>query len=233
MDTDIRHSVYQTAMPPINRRALRHDVRQEILAMIFDGRLPAGERINERDLGAELDVSRTPIREALLGLESEGFVHSRPARGFAPAPLSARDVNDVYPMVAALEILAVRSTPPERLRARLPELERIAEQMAAARSAKRAQALDDRWHARLAGDCDNERLLDTLASLKRVVRRYELAWMADNAHVQTSTEQHHAIVEALGRDDVDRAAELLDLNWRYTMAEMLAWLTRRPPSASP
>ena len=218
-------------MPPIARRALRHDVRREILAMIFDGRLPAGERINERDVGAQLEVSRTPIREALLGLETEGFVASRPARGFAPVPLNARDVNEVYPMVAALESLAVRSAPPERLRAHLPELERLAEQMAAAPDARRAQALDDRWHARLVNDCGNERLLLTLSSLKRVVRRYELAWMADNAHVETSTEQHHAIVDALGRDDVDRAAELIDLNWRYTMAEMLGWLTLRPPSA--
>jgi DNA-binding GntR family transcriptional regulator len=214
-------------MPPIARRALRHDVRREILAMIFDGRLPAGRRINERDLGAELEVSRTPIREALLGLEGEGFVESRPARGFAPVPLSARDVNDVYPMVAALEILAMRSTPPERLRAHLPELERLADQMAAAGDARRTQALDDRWHARLVTECGNERLLRTLSSLKRVVRRYELAWMADNAHVETSTEQHHAIVRALGGDDVDRAAELLALNWRYTMAEMLTWLGDR------
>jgi DNA-binding GntR family transcriptional regulator len=214
-------------MPPIARRALRHDVRREILAMIFDGRLAVGERINERDLGARLDVSRTPIREALLGLEGEGFVESRPARGFAPVPLSARDVNEVYPMVATLEILAVRSTPPERLRAHLPELERLADRMAAAPDARRAQALDDRWHARLVKECGNERLLRTLSSLKRVVRRYELAWMADNAHVETSTEQHHAIVDALGHDDVDRAAELLDLNWRYTMAEMLAWLGGR------
>jgi DNA-binding GntR family transcriptional regulator len=218
-------------MPPIARRALRHDVRREILAMILDGRLPVRERINERDLGARLEVSRTPIREALLGLEGEGFVESRPSRGFAPVPLSARDVNEVYPMVAALEILALRSTPPERLRAHLPELDRLADQMAAATTARRAQAIDDRWHDRLVKECGNERLLRTLSSLKRVVRRYELAWMADNAHVETSTEQHHAIVEALGRDDVDRAAELLDLNWRYTMAEMLGWLTRRPPSA--
>jgi DNA-binding GntR family transcriptional regulator len=214
-------------MPPIARRALRHDVRREILAMIFDGRLAVGERINERDLGARLDVSRTPIREALLSLEGEGFVESRPARGFAPVPLSARDVNEVYPMVATLEILAVRSTPPERLRAHLPELERLADRMAAAPDARRAQELDDRWHARLVKECGNERLLRTLSSLKRVVRRYELAWMADNAHVETSTEQHHAIVDALGHDDVDRAAELLDLNWRYTMAEMLAWLGGR------
>jgi DNA-binding GntR family transcriptional regulator len=105
--------------------------------------------------------------------------------------------------------------------------------MAAAATARRAQALDDRWHTRLVEECGNERLLRTLSSLKRVVRRYELAWMADNAHVETSTEQHHAIVEALGRDDVDRAAELLDLNWRYTMAEMLGRLTLRPPSAAP
>ena len=102
-------------------------------------------------------------------------MESRPARGFAPVPLSARDVNEVYPMVAALEILALRSTPPERLHPHLSELERLADQMAAAATARRAQALDYRWHTRLAEECGNERLLRTLSSLKRVVRRYELA----------------------------------------------------------
>jgi DNA-binding GntR family transcriptional regulator len=209
------------------------DIALVLEQAIVSGELAPGTLLRQEQLSDQFEVSRTPIREALLGLEGEGFVESRPARGFAPVPLSARDVNEVYPMVAALEILAVRSTPPERLRAHLPELERLADRMAAAPDARRAQALDDRWHARLVKECGNERLLRTLASLKRVVRRYELAWMADNAHVETSTEQHHAIGEALAGDDVDRAAQLLDLNWRYTMAEMLAWLTRRPPSAAP
>jgi DNA-binding GntR family transcriptional regulator len=203
-------------------------VRQELLAKIFDGSLPVGERIHEREVAEELGVSRTPIREALMALEEEGFVESRPSRGFAPAALSAQDVREVYPMVAALEVLAIRSTDPAVLKSRLEELHKLADDLvAAAGDARRVQELDDRWHETLVSGCHNERALRTLASLKRVVRRYEYAWLGDSEHVQISTEQHHGIIDALGTDDLGRAAELLELNWRCTMVGLLDWLARR------
>ncbi|ADB51755.1 GntR family transcriptional regulator [Conexibacter woesei] len=217
-----------TAAGPIARTPLREEVRRRLLAQLFDGTLPVGERINERRVAETLGVSRTPVREALMALEQEGFVASRPARGFAPTPLSARDVREVYPMVAALEALAVRSTEPAVLAARLDALAALADELAAAGDdARRVQRLDDRWHERLVSGCDNDRLLRTLDGLKRVVRRYELAWLGERERVELSTAQHHAIVAALRTGDLDDATALIELNWRGTMAGLLAWLERR------
>lgn len=212
---------------PIARTPLREEVRRRLLAQLFDGTLPAGERINERRVAEALGVSRTPVREALMALEQEGFVESRPARGFAPSPLSARDVREVYPMVAALEALAVRSTEPAVLASRLDALDALADELAAGGDARRVQQLDDRWHERLVSGCGNDRLLRTLDGLKRVVRRYELAWLGERDRVDLSTAQHHAIVAALRAGDLDDATALIELNWRATMSGLLAWLERR------
>lgn len=214
-------------MPAIQRQPLRQQVRQELLAMVFDGSLPVGVRINERQVAEQLGVSRTPVREALMALEEEGIVESRPARGFAPAPLSARDVRETYPMIAALEVLAIRSTAPEVLAAASGRLRRTADELAGAEGdARRAKRLDDRWHDQLVAGCGNERLLRSLAALKRVVDRYELAWLGDGERSAVSVEQHHGIADALAAGDLGRAAALLELNWRATMQGLLAWLER-------
>lgn len=215
-------------MPPIPRTPLRQQVRRELLKMIFDGTLAVGERIAEREVAERLGVSRTPVREALMALEEEGIVESRPARGFAPTPLSARDVRETYPLIAALEVLAVRSAEPEALAALAPRLQALAEELAAAGDDPRTlRRLDDRWHEQLVAAAGNLRLQRTLEGLKRVVRRYELAWLDDGERVEVSAEQHAAIAASIAAGDVDEVARLLELNWRTTMAGLLGWLERR------
>jgi DNA-binding GntR family transcriptional regulator len=215
-------------MPPIHRTPLRQQVRRELLKMVFDGTLPVGERIAERAVAERLGVSRTPVREALMALEEEGIVESRPARGFAPAPLSARDVRETYPLIAALEVLAIRSADPATLPALGARLRQLADELEAAGDDPRAlRRLDDRWHAQLVAPSGNERLRRTLEGLKRVVRRYELAWLDDGERVELSAAQHAAIADALAAGDVEEAARLLELNWRATMNGLLGWLERR------
>jgi DNA-binding GntR family transcriptional regulator len=215
-------------MPPIPRTPLRQQVRRELLKMIFDGTLAVGERIAEREVAERLGVSRTPVREALMALEEEGIVESRPARGFAPAPLSAQDVRETYPLIAALEVLAIRGTDPAALAGLGARLRELAAGLAAAGDDPRAlQRLDDRWHGQLVAACGNGRLLRTLEGLKRVVRRYELAWLDDGERVEVSAAQHAAIADALAAGEVAEAARLLELNWRATMAGLLGWLERR------
>ena len=81
------------------------------------GDLLPGNRLQDVLLAAELGVSRTPVREALLRLERDGLVESDPNRGFFVAPLSRKEVAEIYPMVWALECLALDSceppTPPQ------------------------------------------------------------------------------------------------------------------------
>lgn len=89
------------------RKPLRHHVRQEILARLVDQRLPAGTRINESHLAADLGVSRTPLREAMLGLEATGFLDSDMGRGFLVPPLSATAFAQVQVVLGRLAPVAL------------------------------------------------------------------------------------------------------------------------------
>ena len=76
--------------------------------MILDGRLPAGERINEVRLAAQLGVSRTPLREALARLANEGALRDEPRRGYFVKPLTGEEVRAIYPIRAILDPAALR-----------------------------------------------------------------------------------------------------------------------------
>ena len=75
---------------------------------IIDGRLPPGQRLKEEELARELGISRTPVREALLLLESEGLVESIPRRGATVRSYAVSDLDDVYQLRALLEGYAAR-----------------------------------------------------------------------------------------------------------------------------
>ncbi|HEU4448584.1 MAG TPA: GntR family transcriptional regulator [Gaiellaceae bacterium] len=75
---------------------------------IIDGRLPPGQRLKEEELARELGMSRTPVREALLMLESEGLVESIPRRGATVRSYAVDDLADVYQLRALLEGYAAR-----------------------------------------------------------------------------------------------------------------------------
>ena len=206
------------------RAPLREDVRQIVLDRILSGELPPGSRITESRLAAELGVSRTPLREALFNLESEGFVRADLARGFSVAPLSVREVRESYPILQALESLALRSL--GRLAvATAPELRRINQELGAvAGDSERGQLLDHQWHEALLAASPNRRLLDLIARLKETVSRYERLYMRDATLVAASVAQHLRVIEALESGDLDRAVRELEENWRFALEMLLVRL---------
>ena len=129
-------------------------IRQAIL----DGELPAGSRLKEDELAARLDVSRTPVREALRRLEAEGLVVHEAKRGAAVRAYSASELDDMYRLRAMLEGYAARRaaermTPElaEQLRARDITVNGLApglEPPGAGHTVTELVALLDRWRGR-------------------------------------------------------------------------------------
>src|SRR5687767_8917046 len=109
-----------------DRPNLSDELASTVRDMILDGGLPAGERVNEVHLAARLGVSRTPVREALSRLVSEGAVTIVPRLGFFICPLTAEEVEDIYPMRALLDPAALRlaGIPPRAKLERLKTLNR-------------------------------------------------------------------------------------------------------------
>jgi DNA-binding GntR family transcriptional regulator len=206
--------------PSAKSSRLRQNLRSTLLRRIVAGELEAGKPINESHLATQLKVSRTPLREALLQLEQEGFIRSDERRGFSVERLSAREIREVYPMIWTLEGLALRSS---AVCAHLLvlELARVNSEFARARTLERALDLDCRWHERLTSQSQNRRLLETISALRLGIRRYEMVYMADTRLLPESVAQHNAIIDDLKQHDVEAAIKGLEKNWRFGMEVLI------------
>lgn len=210
----------------VSRAPLRDEVRRALLEALLRGDPPPGAAISEPALAADLGISRTPLRETLIGLAREGIVLSEPGRGFRVAPLTRREVEEIYPLIWTLEGLALGTAAPPGT-GKLRELERLNRELREAEGdAAAALEGDRRWHHALLGDCGNQLLLETVAALKNRAFRYEYAYMRGSGRVITSVSQHEAIVEALRRGDRAGAIALLEGNWRVSVDFILPWLER-------
>lgn len=201
-------------------RRLRQNVAPALLRRIVEGRLKPGEKINESRLSAELGVSRTPLREALLYLEQEGLVRSDLRRGFTVEPLSGREVRETYPVLAALECLAIR-TSFELVPLLLPQLERMNAEFARTRSPVKALELDTRWHETLMSHSKNSRLHSLTAMLRLAIRRYEHLYMADVKLIPASAAQHRVILSAVRKQHLAAVIEAVEYNYLFGMRALL------------
>jgi DNA-binding GntR family transcriptional regulator len=211
---------------PLRRLNISETVADAVRAMIVDGRLAPGERINEVRLSGALGVSRTPLREALNRLASEGALSSTPAIGYSVRPLTVEEFEQLYAIRPLLD--------PEALRlaglpspARLARLEALNRRFGEARDAEAAIALDDDWHRELIAACPNKVLLELIDAMILRTRRYEVALMRETPNRQVASEDHARIMEALRHGDLPAACEGLKHNMETGFQPVLTWLAAR------
>ena len=176
----------------IERRHLREQVGELIRERIVHQRLPANQSIGEVALAEELGVSRTPVRETLLGLERDGFVKAVPGRGFVVLPLSAEEARQLYPIVWSLETLALREAKwiPAEL---IAQLRAANAQLAAATTPQERTQRDSEWHRCLVSISGNPRLTRVLEGVKASIARYEHAFLDASDRRDHSVEEHERI----------------------------------------
>lgn len=198
----------------IKRKNLRSQVRDELLARMRSGAISPGEGINEVQLAAELGVSRTPLREALIALESEGQIESEDGKGFRFMPLREREFEELAPIMATLEGLALALSPREVLRelgVRLSELAAEFDQELVEHSLVLAK--DEEWHELMLSACPNTRLLALIKNLRGSVHRYESLLVPDDVMIERVSAEHAEIARNLIAGDIPGAAAALEINW--------------------
>lgn len=198
----------------INRTSLREQIREELLRRVREGVINGGDEINEARLAAELGVSRTPLREALIALEAEGSISSDVGRGFRFALTTREEFSELAPVVAALECLALELTPadawPDLSHRLLVLAEEFPDSVADHQELIRR---DEEWHGLLTSGCTNQRLQSLLVSLKAALHLYEFEIVPSNALVERVAGEHLAIAERLGAGDLAGAQAALKANW--------------------
>ena len=116
---------------PIERPTLHHVVVSRVRDMIIEGRLAAGARIHEGQLGQQLGVSRTPLREALKVLASEGLVELVPSRGALVRQLTGKDVQDMLAVLISFLVLAAPLACSHASDAQIQEVRQLHDEMLA------------------------------------------------------------------------------------------------------
>jgi DNA-binding GntR family transcriptional regulator len=209
-------------MAAIERAPLRDQVYEHLLKRILTGDCRPGTRVKDTDLSGALGVSRTPVRETLLRLTHEGLLDNPPGRGFTVTRLDMTEIREAYPILWTLEALALSLAAPlprevldrlDNLNARLSRI--------AAEPMRRIE-IDAQWHTTLVSSCGNNRLLETIAQLRNVVRRYEFAYMEHIGRVTESVGDHDEIVAGLRRGEQAQAGTLLAGHWRRSLDALAA-----------
>jgi len=196
----------------IERRSLHREVADQIRDMIVEGELPPGERVNEGALCEQFGISRTPLREALKVLASEGLVELRPNRGTRVSAITPEEVGELFEVVSGIERLAgelaaLRMT--ERDNERLKALHERMERHYEAGERHEYFRLNQQIHNTIVSLAGNSVLEATHASLMMRVRRARYMAIQSPDRWHESVQEHRAIMQALEARDSAGAGELI------------------------
>ena len=206
---------------PLSRPTLHGQLVDRVRTLIVEGQLAPGTRIHEGELGKALGVSRTPLREALKVLASEGLVELVQGRGAVVRKLTGKDVAEMLDVLRALETLAARLACRNATDAQIAALRRTHDEMIAFYEA--GNRLDYYWrnqaiHAGLADLSGNALLATMHATIQARMKRIRFIGNEDPGGWTAAVAEHREMIAALEARDEARLAEVvarhLDETWK-------------------
>lgn len=198
------------------RRSLSSWVAEVLRRAILDGYFEPGEKLDQDGIAEELRVSRTPLREAIAALESEGLLESRPHRGVFVNEISRKDIREVFAVRALLEAEVARqaaSAVPDSVLDRLETSLKEAQKAYADGNHVAQFEADRNFHETLREFTENRLLAEVLEGVNNrinAVRRF--AQTKPGPHIDEFSREHLAILEALRDRDPQSAARLMRLH---------------------
>ena len=212
-----------SAVEPITRASLHDELAVRLRRMIVEDELEPGARINERELCDVFGVSRTPLREALKVLAREGYVRLTPNRGATVAELTAKDLEEAFPIMGALEALAgelaAENATDEQIAAILADHERMRDAFAAG-DRPRYFALNEAIHLAIAAASGNAMLDAMQRSLDGRVRRGRYQANISEGRWRQAMAEHEELAEALAARDGQRLAEVMRRHLRNKLTAL-------------
>lgn len=195
----------------IVRATLPAQVAERLRDMIAEDELSAGTKLNERELTGHLQISRTPLREALKMLAGEGLVQLVPNRGAFVANPSANEVEDMLEAMGALEAMCGELACARATEAELAAIRKTHVRMATAYERRERHTyfkLNQEIHHQIARASRNATLQHMHETLN--ARLYRVRFMSNKTdRWQTAIEEHEAITDALERRDAALLRRLL------------------------
>lgn len=199
----------------VDRHLLRDTAYEKLCLAIVDGTLAPGESLHDAELCDWLGLSRTPVRDALSRLRDEGLIETAAQRYTRVAEVSARDVYELVPLLAAVYGLATELAVPRLSTADVRELRRHHDAFVVAlreRHGREVYRADERFHGVLVVTCGNCEIARVIGRLSPRLHRVEHL-CEDDLPGSRSVAQHEAIITRAETGDAPGAASAARANW--------------------
>lgn len=194
------------------RRISSRDIYQNLRNMILDFDLAPGARVTEQDLADQFKVSRTPIREALQHLATEGYLEIRPKQGCFIRPVDIEAIAEHYDVRVALEAmtveLACEHMPAEALR-ELADFWNPANHQPNRDYAEHISLVEESFHMQIAVGSGNQVLADYLRDVNDRIRIIRRLGFPDDTSILETCQEHYEICQLLLKRRVKAAREAM------------------------
>lgn len=189
---------------------------------ILNGRYQPGKRLNEVELSTGLQISRSPIREALRKLVDEGLVVLRPGRGAYVADFDEREIRDLMELRVALDVLGARLTAE---RATAEDIDRIVQSIESTTAAHKRKGPSPPWssdvHLLILEASGNRRLRERGAELHAQLHLARFRSGSGPDRANQAHDEHIAVVEAIRRRDPDGAARAMEQHLSHALDHII------------
>lgn len=211
----------------ISPRPLHNEVADRLRELITRGELSPGERLNERVLTERFGISRTPLREAVKILSSEGLVKLLPNRGAIVTTITRADAEDMFQVMAVLEALGGElacQRAPEKDIAEVKELHRKMRAHHAEGDLADYFEFNQRIHQKIIDCAGNRELTDAYRRISVRIRRARYMANLSKPRWNEAMEEHEQILDALVQRDSERLKALLTTHLTNKFRVIQAWL---------
>lgn len=176
-------------------------VADKLREAILRGHLKPGEKLDQNEIAGLLNVSRSPVREALRTLAAEGLVEVVPHRGAVVAELSPAELEEIYFIRGILEGMAARLAAPKVDSERIAALQTILEELEQTTNLDRWLELNRRFHHTIYKVANRPRLLSIIKNLRDTSTPYIRQYIASSEHMDEAKISHRHIFEACANRD--------------------------------
>lgn len=207
------------AVPSLAPHALYEEVAELVRQRIFSRELAPGSWIDELKIAQAYGISRTPLREALKVLATEGLVTMKVRRGAYVTEVSERDLADVYHLLSLLEADAVGVVAGAATPAQIADLQALHNELETAAKPKQLDResffeINERFHMRLLAIANNRWRDQMVADLRKVMKLNRHNSLLKSGRVKESLHEHRALMAAITARDPALAAQRMQEHFR-------------------
>jgi DNA-binding GntR family transcriptional regulator len=213
-----------TNMKALSTGALRHQIVRHLLFSIFKGELASGTQLRVMKLAEQFGLSSTPVREALVELESIGmigFVHNR---GAIVNPFGLDEFQEIYHLRRLFEVESTRCAcgriDAEEMQSQRKDMSQLLKSKSVAKWAERVMQADRRFHASIAAACGNKRLAQEIHRYDTLIQSLRDVVGHLTYRQQEALTDHIAIIDALLAGDAEKAAAFMNTHIEHAAASV-------------